>query len=415
MSILNEIKSEILENRELDSNEKLCLVALLCSDQVHDISALAELMGATYNTAQMAVRSLRLKGYLQNSDIGANEEELEALYSLLKREESERAMDASDMAASGLGASALGEYGRGTPAVGASGQGASALGPERSEYGPRVGKEPTVGERFGKEPPAAAPGYDPDVAGYAEERRNVARTGSAGRGAGDAPGVAPVPEKVGEAYDARELAETLGVGVGAGKGSLRSRAAALYKKDSMTAKGAARASAAFKDYGKDGGVSLDTGSARGLASSTGGSGGMARGSASSAGGSGGSGSVAGGSSSPTGGSGGSSGSEGDRSARTQGSKSGADPVMERVQQAATKPGARPRGRSKTRAADDIAPEDKVMHMMEEAITRSEAAIILGFAGGDLDRVERVYNRVRGTQIKDKVDALVKLLQLEDEE
>lgn len=56
---------------------------------------------------------------------------------------------------------------------------------------------------------------------------------------------------------------------------------------------------------------------------------------------------------------------------------------------------------------------KVMHLMDEALTRPEATIILGFAGGDYEKVERVYERVRRTQIKDKVDALVKLLQSEE--
>lgn len=56
---------------------------------------------------------------------------------------------------------------------------------------------------------------------------------------------------------------------------------------------------------------------------------------------------------------------------------------------------------------------KVMQLMDEALTRPEATIILGFAGGDYEKVERVYERIRRTQIKDKVDALVKLLQSEE--
>lgn len=58
--------------------------------------------------------------------------------------------------------------------------------------------------------------------------------------------------------------------------------------------------------------------------------------------------------------------------------------------------------------------DEVMALLDEVVTRSEATILLGFADGNVDRIEAVYSRIRGSQVEDKVSALANMLQSTDE-
>ncbi len=267
MSILDEIRSGILENTEIDANEKICLVVLLCSGNVSDMEALAHLMGTTPVTAQMAVRSLRLKGYLKNENIGSDEAEISALKRLLEK--------------------------------------------EGSKFESRLIKAP---------------------------RANV---GSASADVGALPDDVKSSRADFETEPFKEFAaEPL-------QNTYRSRVAALYKKDG---RGASVGASGSSSVGVLGGVSGDV--------SVGVSGGSLQG--------------------------------------------GLDIASLGVNPKAAK--------TEQRAVDSKSPEDRVMEIIDEAITRSEAAIILGFARGDVDKVEKMYKRVRGTQIKDKIDALVKLLQ-----
>lgn len=238
MSVLDEIRSEILENTELDVNEKLCLVALLCSKDVADTARLSALMGTTAVTAQMAVRSLRLKGYLKNEKIGSEEEEISALKKLLEKEAADGAAKSEEQRAS------------------------------------RIIK------------------------------------------ASEASGISAAPVPAGFGAETAEVQSTY-----------KSRIAALYKKD-------AKISAASPVVHS-------------------------------------------------------------KAQRSAGLGTAVD--FERFDE---------KNANETARFD----EDRVMSLIDEAITRSEAAIILGFARGDVEKVEKMYNRVRGTQIKDKIDALVKLLQ-----
>ncbi len=275
MSILDEIRSGILENTEIDANEKICLVVLLCSGNVSDMEALAHLMGTTPVTAQMAVRSLRLKGYLKNENIGSDEAEISALKRLLEK--------------------------------------------EGSKFESRLIKAP---------------------------RANV---GSASADVGALPDDVKSSRADFEAEPFKEFAaEPL-------QNTYRSRVAALYKKDGRGASVGASGSSSVGVLGSSsagvlGGVSGDV--------SVGVSGGSLQGGLDIA-------------------------------------SLGVNPKAAKTEQS---------------AVDSKSPEDRVMEIIDEAITRSEAAIILGFARGDVDKVEKMYKRVRGTQIKDKIDALVKLLQ-----
>ncbi len=279
MSILDEIRSGILENTEIDANEKICLVVLLCSGNVSDMEALAHLMGTTPVTAQMAVRSLRLKGYLKNENIGSDEAEISALKRLLEK--------------------------------------------EGSKFESRLIKAP---------------------------RANVV---SASADVGALPDDVKSSRADFEAEPFKEFAaEPL-------QNTYRSRVAALYKKDG---RGASVGASGSSSVGVLGGVSGDV--------SVGVSGGVS----------------------------------GDVSVGVSGGslQGGLDIASLGVNPKAAK--------TEQSAVDSKSPEDRVMEIIDEAITRSEAAIILGFARGDVDKVEKMYKRVRGTQIKDKIDALVKLLQ-----
>lgn len=86
MSVINEIKDQILNNEELDINEKMCLIALMCLGETSGYNQLAEAMGATENTAKMAFISLKQKGYFAQSDPVKDYEEIKALKEFLRRE-----------------------------------------------------------------------------------------------------------------------------------------------------------------------------------------------------------------------------------------------------------------------------------------------------------------------------------------
>lgn len=308
MAILDEIRNEILKNAELDGNEKICLIALLCSSDLDNLAELAALMGVTRNTAQMTVRSLRMKGYLKDSQIESDEAEISALRRLMSREKP-------------LNQKNSGGYDE-----------------ERAAFRQAMREDAYQSSRFdegralsGKE----FNGKEPD----------------GGEGAGE--------ELSGSGLSRMERAERLSKVLevnpeGPSKNSYKSRAAALYKKDSNVAKAAKKMKDInMQDYDADN--VMET-----LESSE-----LSRNSAS---------------------------SSSDLSKR---------PTSKSLS-------ARSRAAEKTQKAPSL--EDRVMDLVEESITRSEAAIILGFAGGDYEKVEATYKRIRGTQIKDKVDALVKLLQ-----
>lgn len=105
-----------------------------------------------------------------------------------------------------------------------------------------------------------------------------------------------------------------------------------------------------------------------------------------------------------------------QSARNPGDRFKNTPEVQDIQassapQSARKPEKLAKPVRKKTQTDDT---DKVMGLLDEYLTRSEASIILGFAGGDYKKVEAAYGMIRGTQISDKVDALVNLLQTKEE-
>lgn len=275
MAILDEIRSGILENSELDGNEKICLVAMLCGSDMASLQELSTLMGVTYNTAQMTVRSLRLKGFLKDSTLIADDAEVSALRKLLEREKMLQA-DSSEKCED-------------TP-------------PER------------VRSVFSKK--------EDSFSDEAEELYKKLNASS----------------KKDQQSRMLELSKALDLDVKTPGHAMKTKAASLYKKDSAVAKAAKQ----MKEIGFE-------------------------------------------------------------------KEPARESVRRRAKAEEHTPEAPAAGAS---ASDYISPEDRVMALIDESITRSEAAIILGFAGGDYDKVETTYRRIRGTQIKDKVDALVKLLQAE---
>ncbi len=264
MAILSEIKKEILDNRELNSEEKICLIVFLCSPTIRSLDQLATQMGTTRNMAQMVVRSLRMKGYMKDAEVENNEEEIQALKKLLAREnlnEGERLIKAERVV-----------FDNAQESVGIT----SDDGQKPNVY-PRAVREQPIERRFDE--PVESPSENAfvnrervDAEIQPEASHNVSKKSSGG--------------------------------------TMQRRVAALYKNDAQKHQKAKKKSES------------------------------------------------------------------------------ASPV----------------------SSDTVHKEDRVMQMIDETLTRQEASIILGFAGGDLDKVEAAYKRVKGTQIKDKIDALVKLLQ-----
>lgn len=79
------------------------------------------------------------------------------------------------------------------------------------------------------------------------------------------------------------------------------------------------------------------------------------------------------------------------------------------------PAPKPAKKKTVKRSSDVEQDvDAVMSLIDENLTRSEASILLGFAGGDIKKIEGLYQRVRGTQVSDKIGALVNLLQTKDE-
>lgn len=299
MAILDEIKNEILKNSELDGNEKICLISLLCSSDLDNLDELAELMGVTRNTSQMTVRSLRLKGYLKDSQIEADEAEISALRKLMSKEK---------------------------PTISDSGH------YEESPYSRRdTAEEISSDERYALYRDST---YHKDSNEAELTRRERA-------------------EKLSKALEFSPESAT--------KNTYKSRAAALYKKDSNVAKAAKKIKDVnILDYDADDVMeSLENAESRVPVAKS---------------------------------------AHDIGPSPNRGSKNRTIGKAEKAIDKAEKP---------------LSPEDRVMNLVEESITRSEAAIILGFAGGDYGKVEKTYKRIRGTQIKDKVDALVKLLQADD--
>lgn len=296
MAILDEIKNEILKNQELDGNEKICLIALLCSSDVKHLDELADLMGVTRNTSQMTVRSLRLKGYLKDSQIEADEAEITALRKLMSREK-----------------------------------------PIRSDLS------------YGENSYLSQKDFT-DETSSSEEIRSSQRdeTIRSEKGAS----AAERAEKLSKALDLNTE--------GISKNSYKSRAAALYKKDSNVARAAQKIkNVNILDYDADDVMeSLES-----------------------------------------------------QHHDTKNNLSGSKTFMKsQKSEKSDRNQTSQKSEKSHRSEKPLSPEDQVMNLVEESITRSEAAIILGFAGGDYEKVEATYKRIRGTQIKDKVDALVKLLQ-----
>lgn len=318
MAILDEIRTGILENAELDGNEKICLVAMLCAEDLSGIEDLSKLMGVTFNTAQMAVRSLRLKGFLKNSEIGKDDEEVKALHKLLERESE---VSVSFPADSPSSPAQFPQKAEGHRSV------FDALGKRGDVRGmklPRGFREPESHDAGGDDTESAPPDFY--TAAEHDSRFSPAAQVRPSRSAESA-------KVKDESSRILELTKALNLDPDVPKNSAKKKAAALYKKDSAVAKAAKQLKESkLPEYSVEDFVS-----------------------------------------SAAAGSGRSSGAGRDR---------------------------------------ELSLEDKVMHLIEESITRSEAAIILGFAGGDYEKVESTYKRIRGTQIKDKVDALVKLLQAE---
>lgn len=304
MAILDEIKNEILKNAELDGNEKICLIALLCSSDLDNLAELASLMGVTRNTAQMTVRSLRMKGYLKDSQIESDEAEITALRKLMSRE------NPMDRKTSNID------------------------GQEQSSFQ----KTPREDEAY-RDAAFSESGF---FSGKDLDRNEGNRGEISGSG-------------LSRMERAERLSKALEVNQeGAPKNSYKSRAAALYKKDSNVAKAAKK----MKDINMQ---DYDVNDVMETLESTE----LSRGSGSSS------------------------------------SDLSKTPAAKNLS---------PKSRTSEKTHKVPSLEDRVMDLVEESITRSEAAIILGFAGGDYEKVEATYKRIRGTQIKDKVDALVKLLQ-----
>ncbi len=288
MSLLQEIKKEILDSRELCGDEKLCLIAFLCSPKITGLGELAKLMGVTVNQVQMTVRSLRMKGYLREAAVEDGKEEMEALRKFVTREQEGTKLIKAHVVAEGK--------------TGDSSQSGdspvSVETPHLTEFASASDRNgSSVRGRFLRDFEAA------------NRRKQVLSSEQRRQSRKDIPLEQVVPTSG---------VEQVSASVTGGVGSRNRHIATMYK---------------------------NSGSAKPSSSA--------------------------------------------------GVRRNAD--LKHSRDSATK--------EKTTYK-----EDEVMAMMDEVISRQEASIILGFAGGDLDKVKTAYKRVQGTQIKDKVDALVNLLQ-----
>ncbi len=272
MSVLQEIKKEILDSRELCGDEKLCLIVFLCSPEMRGLTELAKLMGTTVNQAQMTVRSLRMKGYLREAEVDDGEEEIEALRKLLAREQEGRIIKADAVADA-------------SASLRMSSPTASVADVRLAEFSDRSGAGNTSSsmmESVEQERRLSALGYSLSSNDVGSSTRSIPS---------------------GEAMSSEEKGGSIG--------SRNRHIAAMYQ-------------------------------------------------------------------------------QGGQGKRASSSAPGKTEEMKQESPAHK--------------------EDQVMAIMDEVISRQEASIILGFAGGDLDKVKAAYKRIQSTQIKDKVDALVKLLQ-----